>query len=66
MKLQDKEKKHPPFDVPAGLAEALLAQGYVKIEPATPKPTPNLQWAARPGIREQDYQHPPIVSHRFP
>jgi hypothetical protein len=31
MKLQDKERKHPPFDVAAGLAEALLTQGYVKI-----------------------------------
>jgi hypothetical protein len=59
MKLQDKERKHAPFDVAAGLAEALLAQGYVKIEPEIKRPTPNAQWAARPGVREGDYQGPP-------
>jgi len=63
MKLQDKERKHPPFDVAAGLAAALLAQGYVKVEPEIKRPTPNAQWAARPGVREQDYQHPPLVAY---
>jgi len=61
LKLQDKECKHPAFDVAAGLAEALLAQGYVKVESEIKRPTPNAQWAARSGIREGDYQHPPVL-----
>jgi len=61
MKLQEPEKKDPPFDVPPGLAEALLAQGYVKIEPVVKAAVPNAQWAARQGVREADYQFPPYL-----
>jgi hypothetical protein len=61
MKLQDKERQHPPFDVPSGMAAALLTQGFIKVEPEIKRPTPNLQWAARPGVREQDYQHQPYL-----
>jgi hypothetical protein len=63
MKLQDKERKHPPFDVPSGMAAALLTQGFVEIEREIKRPTPNLQWAARQGMREGDYQSPPQIFH---
>lgn len=66
MKIQDKLKKHEPFDVASGLAAGLLATGdYVQVFPeAKAKPVPNLQWAACEGAGTIDYQAPPYIYWR--
>lgn len=47
MKLVDKQHLHPPFDVPSGQAEALLATGTVERyeEPRPRKLPPDTQWS---------------------
>jgi hypothetical protein len=60
MKIQDKEGKHSPFDVAAGLAALLLADGkYVKYEPLIPPRVPNLKFTIHTGERVDDWQGPP-------
>jgi len=46
MKLVDKSRKHPPFDAPSGLAEALIAAGTAEKyeEPAPKKLPPDTEW----------------------
>jgi hypothetical protein len=63
MKLQDIEKKFPPFDKPSGEAAYLLETGkFIRYqEPTTPETKPNLQWAAKRGARVDDYEYPPSV-----
>jgi hypothetical protein len=62
MKVQDKEQKHPPFDVAAGMAAGLLADGrYVKVEPVIKKPIPDLRWFARKGNFVGGSFYPPFI-----
>jgi hypothetical protein len=61
MKLQDAEKKHQPFDVPAGMAVVMLKQGYVEVQPA-PKPTAaQTKWNAF-----QPLGTTPVIRHNCP
>ncbi len=63
MKIQDIEKKYPPFDKSAGEAAYLIATGKFEAVQSTPKPAPNLQWNAQPGRFIQDYECPPLLIH---
>jgi hypothetical protein len=64
MKLQDPLKQHPPFDVAAGLATALIAQGFLEVKQIVPaKPYAELKWHVSPGPIEGDYQFPPRLFH---
>jgi hypothetical protein len=60
MKIQDKEGKHSPFDVAAGLADILLREGnFVKYEPPVKPQIPNLKWTVLRGQRVDDYEGSP-------
>jgi hypothetical protein len=62
--IQDVQKQHPPFHEPAGKAAYLIETGkFFAVQPEVKKAIPNLQWAARPGVREGDYQFPPQIFH---
>jgi hypothetical protein len=65
MKLQDIEKKFPPFDKPAGEAAYLIStRRFEKYEtPYNPK-TPDLQWHVQIGDRVDDMQYPPSLGYK--
>lgn len=66
MRLQDKEHKHPAFDVARGLGEALIAAGTVEEYKQDPfsyvdaagvkreRLHQNISWIARKGFRSSD------------
>ena len=64
MKLQDIEKKFPPFDKPAGEAAYLLStKKFVKYEMPYNAPVPDLKWFAQPGDPIDDTQWPPFIGY---
>jgi hypothetical protein len=64
MKLQDIEKKFPPFDKPSGEAAYLLDTGkFVQYVEPTLEIKPNLVWAVKPGPRVEDYEYPPFIRY---
>jgi len=66
MKLQDIEKKFPPFDKSAGEAAYLLStKKFVRyVETPTPEQLiPTLVWAVKPGPRVDDYEYPPYIHY---
>ena len=55
MKLQDVEKKFPPFDKPAGEAAYLISTGkFEKYVPPYNAPVPDLKWFAQAGDAIED------------
>ncbi len=63
MKIQDIERKHPPFDKSAGEAAYFISTGKFAAVQSAPKPAPNLTWGAQPGRFIQDYECPPLLVH---
>jgi hypothetical protein len=62
MKLIDKERKFPPFDVASGQAVALLATGTVEeYKPPTVEIKHICNFAVREGDRIEDYRCPPKI-----
>jgi len=50
MELQDKERKHEPFDCAAGMAAGLFASGaFIKVKPVIKQAIPNTTWEIRAG-----------------
>jgi len=62
VKIQDPEKQHPPFDIPAGAWQNYKSQGYHQvIEVTKPEPVVTVNWFAQKGRFIQDYECPPII-----
>ncbi|MGB2679464.1 MAG: hypothetical protein WAN12_20460 [Candidatus Acidiferrum sp.] len=63
MKVQDIERKHPPFDIASGLAEIMLRRGEVVqvIPEPKPKPIPNGVWSVQEGQVVGDFRYPPAL-----
>lgn len=62
MKLIDIKELNPPYDLPKGLGEALIASGLAKkYEPFTPAALPNTTWKACEGYRGRDYVEAPRI-----
>ena len=67
MKVQDLERKHPPFDVASGLAEIMLKRGEVVqvIPEAKPKRVPDVHfYTCREDTRTVDFEKPPALTWR--
>jgi hypothetical protein len=64
MKIQDKLKKHPPFDVASGLAAALISSGtHEQVITTVERKPPSTQWAAVRGNISGDYEEQPFIYH---
>jgi len=64
VKIQDIQKKYPPFDVAEGLGHAFISQGtHVELTSSlTAAAAPvRLEWSVRAGSRVEDYDYPPVV-----
>jgi hypothetical protein len=64
MKLIDPQGLHPAFDVPAGLAAALKAQGYKEVvEPVKAETLVTVSWSVQRGRFIGDYECPPLITY---
>jgi hypothetical protein len=65
MKVVDVAEQHPPFDVPSGLAQSLIAAGthkqYVSNKPKTQQ---QLTWKACRGSEYNGVLEPPFIFYR--
>ena len=65
MKLIDVEELHPPFDVPSGQAEALIATGKCKQYITNkPKTVQRLTWRVCRGARIEDVLDAPFITYK--
>lgn len=65
MKLQDIEKKFPPFDKSAGEAAYLIGTGrFEKYNPPFQPKAPDLQWHVQVGDQVDDMQYPPCLGYK--
>ncbi len=61
MKVQDKSRQEPPFDIPSGAWAMYQAQGYHQIEVQKAGPEITVNWFVRRGDFQGDYEHPPMI-----
>jgi hypothetical protein len=65
MKIVDVAEQHPPFDVPSGLAESLIAAGtHKQFISSKPKTIQRLTWRACRGARIEDVLDAPFIAYK--
>jgi len=63
MKVQDKSRQEPPFDIPSGAWAMYQAQGYHQIlEVKKAEPLVTVSWSVQRGRFIGDYECPPIIT----